>query len=238
MRRFARTGPARVQRQAGASAARPPQLRLPPFRARALLNAGYTSPLELAAADASRVADANVLLRCAPFHSAGCDEPVANAIASELFGCIWPRWGRYPRPLVGFVSQAVRGLNSVSTELFAGNLTCRFGTFRASCSVRDVSCQPMSGFVRVGSVWSEKRRRSFYPHTRYDIAFIGRNAIERSRPLASPRRESHPPGEQRGHASNSPAAGQQRGHTGVRIGATHVPSPQPSAEKGGSAGAG
>ncbi|CAM9494242.1 unnamed protein product, partial [Ectocarpus sp. 12 AP-2014] len=38
---------------------------LPPFRARALLKAGYPSPLELATADAARVAD--VLLRCAPF---------------------------------------------------------------------------------------------------------------------------------------------------------------------------
>ncbi|CAN0521426.1 unnamed protein product, partial [Ectocarpus sp. 8 AP-2014] len=40
---------------------------LPPFRARALLKAGYPSPLELATADASRVA--GVLLRCAPFRS-------------------------------------------------------------------------------------------------------------------------------------------------------------------------
>lgn len=50
---------------------------LPPFRARALLKAGYPSPLELATADASRVAD--VLLRCAPFRSAGWDESVVSA---------------------------------------------------------------------------------------------------------------------------------------------------------------
>lgn len=50
---------------------------LPPFRARALLKAGYPSPLELATADAARVAD--VLLRCAPFRSAGWDESVVSA---------------------------------------------------------------------------------------------------------------------------------------------------------------
>lgn len=52
---------------------------LPPFRARALLEAGYPSPLELATADAGPVAD--VLLRCAPFRSAGWDESVVSASA-------------------------------------------------------------------------------------------------------------------------------------------------------------
>ncbi|CAM9144280.1 unnamed protein product [Scytosiphon promiscuus] len=62
---------------------------LPPFRARALLEAGYPSPLELATANAGPVAD--VLLRCAPFRSAGWDESVerhrlqqANRLAQNV----------------------------------------------------------------------------------------------------------------------------------------------------------
>ncbi|CAM9118141.1 unnamed protein product, partial [Hapterophycus canaliculatus] len=62
---------------------------LPPFRARALLEAGYHSPLELATANNGPVAD--VLLRCAPFRSAGWDESVerhrvqqANRLAQKV----------------------------------------------------------------------------------------------------------------------------------------------------------
>eukprot|EP00752_Nemacystus_decipiens_P002246 g2129.t1 len=54
---------------------------LPPFRARALLDAGYPSPLELATADPFRVAD--VLVRCAPFRSAGWDEFVERHRAKQ-----------------------------------------------------------------------------------------------------------------------------------------------------------
>lgn len=50
---------------------------LPPFRARALREAGYPSPIELATAETALVAD--VLLRCAPFRSAGWDESVVRA---------------------------------------------------------------------------------------------------------------------------------------------------------------
>lgn len=50
---------------------------LPPFRARALREAGYPSPKELVTAEAARVAD--VLLRCAPFRSVGWDESVVRA---------------------------------------------------------------------------------------------------------------------------------------------------------------
>lgn len=60
---------------------------LPPFRARALLKAGYPSPLELATADAARVAD--VLLRCAPFRSAGWDESVVRSRGRLLRCMVW-----------------------------------------------------------------------------------------------------------------------------------------------------
>ena len=60
---------------------------LPPFRARALLEAGYPSPLELATADAGRVAD--VLIRCAPFRSAGWDESLVSLPLHVLWrGCV------------------------------------------------------------------------------------------------------------------------------------------------------
>lgn len=51
---------------------------LPPFRARALFEAGYPSPLELAVADPARLAD--VLLRCAPFRSAGWDASAVSVL--------------------------------------------------------------------------------------------------------------------------------------------------------------
>lgn len=54
---------------------------LPPFRARALWEAGYPSPLQLAAADAAHVTD--VLLRCVPFRSAGWEE---SAVSERGFG--------------------------------------------------------------------------------------------------------------------------------------------------------
>lgn len=44
---------------------------LPPFRARALLEAGYPTPVELAGADCARIAE--VFMRCLPFRSAGWD---------------------------------------------------------------------------------------------------------------------------------------------------------------------
>lgn len=56
---------------------------LPPFRARALLEAGYRTPLELAGADRARVAE--VFLRCVPFRSAGWNES-AVSFSVMLFG--------------------------------------------------------------------------------------------------------------------------------------------------------
>lgn len=44
---------------------------LPPFRARALLEAGYPTPVKLAGADCTRIAE--VFMRCLPFRSAGWD---------------------------------------------------------------------------------------------------------------------------------------------------------------------
>lgn len=49
---------------------------LKPFHARALFEAGYRTPAELAAAEPSRLA--KVFLRCSPFRSAGFDESVVS----------------------------------------------------------------------------------------------------------------------------------------------------------------
>lgn len=49
---------------------------LPPFRARALVDAGYLDPLHVAAADPASLA--RVLLHCSPFRCAGRDESVVS----------------------------------------------------------------------------------------------------------------------------------------------------------------